>query len=273
MPVRLVKGSHIVVPRLFKHGHAYILQTGDRRVVFALPFEQDFTLIGTTDEDFSGDPAQVRPEGREVAYLCEAASGYFAAPVRQDHIVWSFAGVRALYDDGAARAKDATRDYVLALEHDRAPLLTVYGGKITTYRRLAEHALEKLAPYFPSATGAWTAGATLPGGDLPQGFEAFLADFSRRRPWLAPDLARRLCRLYGTRAERIVGDARGMQDLGESFGAGLTEAELDHLTGGEFARTAEDVLWRRTRLGLHIPQAGAARLAARLDPERRARSA
>ena len=251
-PVRLDKGSHIVVRRLFDHDRGYIFQTPDRRVVFALPFERDFTLIGTTDRSFAGDPAGVAPGADEIAYLCAAANGYLRATIAPADVVWSFAGVRSLYDDGSKKAQDTTRDYVLALDEAGAPLLTVYGGKITTYRRLAEHAIGRLA-HVVKAGPAWTAASHLPGGDFPHdGIEALVAAAGKSWPFLSEDHARRLVRAYGTRVRRLLGSAKQLDDLGANFGADLTAAEVRYLIEREWARTADDVLWRRSKLGLRV---------------------
>jgi glycerol-3-phosphate dehydrogenase len=251
---RLVKGSHIVVRRLFDHDAAYLFQAGDARVVFALPFERDFTLIGTTDEDFSGDPAGAAPTHAEIDYLCKAVNAYFRSLTGPADVVWSFAGVRSLYDDGSARATDTTRDYHLVCEEGfrLAPLLTVYGGKITTYRRLAEAALSRLASYF-ALRPAWTATVPLPGGDFAyDAAEAKVAQARRAWPFLSEDYARRLVRAYGTRIDRVLGNAKSLADLGRCFGADLTEAELRYLIAQEWAREADDVLWRRSKLGLRL---------------------
>ena len=253
-PVRLVKGSHIVVPHLFAHDRAYLFQNADGRVVFAIPYEGDFTLIGTTDEDFTGDPASAAITPREVTYLCEVASAYFQKPVAPDAVVWSYAGVRPLYDDGASAAKDATRDYVLSLDADdgQPPALTIYGGKITTYRKLAEAALERLAPFL-GATQEWTAKASLPGGAFaPDGAAHLVRDALKRWPFLRERDARRLVHAYGTRLEQIMGSATAWDDLGPQFGAGLTPAEVRYLIAHEWAVTADDILWRRTKLGLRM---------------------
>ncbi|WP_454915033.1 glycerol-3-phosphate dehydrogenase [Xanthobacter sediminis] len=261
--VRLVQGSHMVVRRLFAHERCYIFQNGDGRIVFAIPFEGDFTLIGTTDRDYVGRPEDVAATPQEVAYLCAAASGYFAAQVTPADVVWTYSGVRPLYDDGASKAQDATRDYVLTLDAaaGEPPLLTVYGGKITTYRRLAEAALEKLAPHLP-VTGAWTAGSTLPGGDFPrQGFETLVIELNRAFPALEAALLRRLARAYGTRAYALLEGVKDEDDLGEGFGAHLCQREVDYLMDNEWAHTADDVLWRRTKLGLRLDLQAAAKLA------------
>jgi glycerol-3-phosphate dehydrogenase len=252
--VRLIKGSHIVVRRLFEHDHAYIFQNADGRIVFAIPYERDFTLIGTTDEDFKGDLAAPAATPDEITYLCHAASVYFRNPVLPDQVVHAFAGVRQLYDDGARRAKDLTREYVLDLQAraGQAPLLTVYGGKITTYRRLAEVALRRLAPYFKLGA-PWTADAPLPGGEFPyDGVEALTARARGLWPFLTEANARRMVRAYGTRLDRILLDARRFDNLGERFGEELTAAEVRYLMRHEFAETADDVLWRRSKLGLRV---------------------
>jgi glycerol-3-phosphate dehydrogenase len=261
---RLVKGSHIIVPRLYDGEHAFILQNDDRRVIFVIPYENGFSLIGTTDIPFEDDPATVAISTDEVAYLCRAVSRYFAVPLTPDQVVHSYSGVRPLYDDAAAEASAVTRDYVLDLDVSagQAPILSVFGGKITTYRRLAEHALEKLLPYLAVPHPAsWTATVPLPGGEMPQGFDAFLAALQAAHPWLSPDMARRLAHAYGTHCDSILGGARGMSDLGEDFGAGLTEAELIYLVRQEWAHDAEDVLWRRSKLGLHLDAAQRAHVA------------
>ncbi len=256
--VRMVQGSHIVVPRLYQGPHCYIFQNADKRIFFAIPYERDFTLIGTTDQDYQGDPAQVKISQSEIEYLCAGASAYFAKPVTPADVVWTYSGVRPLYDDGASAAQEATRDYVLTLDasNGEAPMLSVFGGKITTYRRLALSALEKLAPHLPPHTGlaeGWTASHFLPGGDFPaDGFDALLAETCARHPWLPQPLARRLLRAYGTDTAAILNGARSLDGLGECYGADLTEAELRHLMHREYARTAEDVLWRRSKLGLRF---------------------
>jgi glycerol-3-phosphate dehydrogenase len=252
--IRLVKGSHVVVRKLFDHDRAYVFQNADRRIVFAIPYRGEFTLIGTTDEDYRGDPADVTPDDAEVAYLLATVSDYFRTPVTEDMIVWTFAGVRPLYDDGTAAAQEATRDYLLELDGTASepPVLSVFGGKITTYRRLAEHALAWLAPLLPMGP-AWTADAPLPGGLFPiTGLDHLIRALSAAYPFLAPGHAARLVRAYGTRAQGILSGARRVEDLGRRFGADLTEAELRYLVAEEWATSAEDVLWRRSKLGLRF---------------------
>jgi len=252
--VRLVRGSHIVTPKLFDHDRSYFFQGTDGRIIFAIPYETDFTLIGTTDVEHN-DP-QTRPECTpgEQDYLCRFASEYFKTQVTQDDIVWTYSGVRPLYDDGASSATAATRDYVLKLEQSgTAPLLNVFGGKITTYRRLAESALSKLAPFFPDLPGTWTAGAPLPGGDFPvNGVPDLISSLQGRYPFLDAQWVKRLVRAYGTDAFQVLGNAKTAADLGTNFGATLTETEIIWLMTHEYARTAEDVVWRRSRLGLRL---------------------
>jgi len=253
--VRLIKGSHIVLPRLYPGDHAFLLQNPDRRVVFAIPYEGEFTLIGTTDEAWTGPPGRATISPPETEYLLDTVRRYFAVNLGTEDVRWTYAGIRPLYDDHAANASAVTRDYVLDLDTSpgSAPLLSVFGGKITTFRKLAEHALEKLSPHFPMAGPAWTAGAVLPGGDLPGGdFDAYVADLAGEHPGLARPLIRRLARAYGTRAEQVLAGARTAADLGRDFGAGLSEAELTYLANNEWAVSAADVLWRRSKLGLHV---------------------
>ena len=256
--IRLVQGSHIVVRRKYDHDRCYFFQNGDGRFFFAIPYERDFTLIGTTDRDWTGAPGAVQISADEIAYLCAGASAYFRDAVTPADVVWTFSGVRPLYDDGASAAQEATRDYVLVLEapEGRGALLSVFGGKITTYRRLAEAALAKLSPYLQPARGAaagWTGRAALPGGDFPKdGYEDLVRDIAARAPYLTERTARRLVRAYGTKAAVLLDGARTMGDLGAVPGADLTEAEIRYLRDHEFAHTAEDVLWRRSKLGLRM---------------------
>jgi glycerol-3-phosphate dehydrogenase len=262
--VRLVQGSHIVVRRLFEHDRAYIFQNADGRVVFAIPFERDFTLIGTTDRDYAGEPSSVAASSDEIDYLCAVASDYFRKPLTPADVVWSFSGVRPLYDDGVSEAQQVTRDYVLVLEAPAgAPaLLNVVGGKITTFRRLAEAALDKLSPHVPAMKPPTDRADTpLPGGDFPVGGLEALADELRgRHPWLAPEHAGRLVTAYGTRAAAMLDGARDMPDLGRHFGADLTEREVAFLMDREWAETAADVIWRRSKLGLRMTAAETAEL-------------
>jgi glycerol-3-phosphate dehydrogenase len=264
--VRLVKGSHIVAPQLYDHPHPYILQHGDRRVVFVIPYERHYALIGTTDLDYEGDPAAVQITFDEVDYLCKLVSRYFERPLRSEQVEWTYAGVRPLYDDASGDVSIVTRDYAFDLDpggENEPPLLSVYGGKITTYRRLAEHALAKLQPVMGFTGGAWTRKAHLPGGDMPDAdFDAFLTHVQMSRSWLPPALAQRYARAYGTRLERVLGTARSLRDLGEPLGEGLFEAEVDYLVQNEWALAADDILWRRTKLGLHLGEDAGYRLRA-----------
>jgi glycerol-3-phosphate dehydrogenase len=253
--VRLVQGSHIVVPRKFEDPRAYFFQNKDGRIIFAIPYEEEFTLIGTTDRDYPGDPHEVKISDAEIDYLCAAASEYFSEPVRPTDIVWTYSAVRPLYDDHASKAQEATRDYVLKSEggNGQAPILDAFGGKITTYRRLSESMLEKIEGFLGKRGKPWTANAPLPGGDFPAtGFDAEVKKLNVAYPFLDARLARRLTRLYGTRARALLGDAKSLADLGRAFGADVYEAEIRYLMRNEWALTAEDVLWRRTKRGLHF---------------------
>lgn len=277
-PIRLVRGSHIVVPRLFEGEHAYILQNPDRRIVFAIPFQDGFTLVGTTDVPHTGALDSVSITEAETDYLCASINRYFEQSIHPHDVTWSYSGVRALRDDGATDAAAVTRDYELVLERSAqgAPLLSVLGGKITTYRKLAEAALAKLHPKIGGSTTSWTASAALPGGDMAQAsFTEFVAAAARRWPFLAPQHLRRLARAYGTRVERVLDDARALADLGEPLGADLTAAEVDYLRREEWAVTSEDILWRRGKLGLRLTASETERLDQCLKPSiplRRARS-
>ena len=256
--VRLVRGSHIVTQKLFDHDKCYFFQGEDGRIIFAIAYETDFTLIGTTDSDH--DAPSIKPECSEAEadYLRAFASGYFKRPITKEDIVWSYAGVRPLYDDGLSSATAATRDYVLKLNQDDggAPLLNVFGGKITTHRKLAEAALAKICPFFPNAGANWTAGISLPGGDFPlDGVIALIRSLRKNYPFLDEAWARRLVRAYGSEARIILGDAKSTEDLGRKFAATLTEREIVWLMEKEYARTAEDVVWRRSRSGLRMTQA------------------
>lgn len=262
--MRLVRGSHIVVPKLFDHPYSYFFQLPDGRIFFAIPYQQDFTLIGTTDRDQqSGDP--IRASAEEIAYLCEGASRYFAQTITPADVVWTYSGVRPLIDDGSGRPEAATRGYRLDLsDADKgAPLLSVYGGKITTYRHLAEEAVDMLAARLPALSGKpWTTSKPLPGGDFAvDGLESLMRQLQADYPFLSPADVDRIGRAYGTRARIWLGEAQGWQALGRDFGAGLTGAEVDYLRVHEWARSAEDVLWRRTKLGLRLSKDQQAALA------------
>ncbi|MEO5325814.1 glycerol-3-phosphate dehydrogenase [Mesorhizobium sp. CC13] len=253
--VRLVQGSHIVVRKKFDDPRAYFFQNKDGRIIFAIPYEDDFTLIGTTDQDYDGDPRSARISETEIAYLCDAASEYFAEPVRPEHIVWTYSGVRPLYDDGASKAQEATRDYVLKADggNGQAPIVNIFGGKITTYRRLAESMLDIVEKHLGRKGQPWTAAAALPGGEFEAtAFDAEVVKLKAAYPFLEMPLARRLTRLYGTRARVLLGLAKSEADLGRNFGADLYEAEVRYLVDKEWAVTADDILWRRTKRGLKL---------------------
>jgi glycerol-3-phosphate dehydrogenase len=261
--VRLVRGSHIVTRRLYDHDKCYFFQGNDGRIIFAIPYETDFTLIGTTDQEHRDAPGTAICTPEERDYLLRFASQYFREPLAPEDVVWTYSGVRPLYDDGASSATAATRDYVLSLEDAGAPLLNVFGGKITTYRRLAQSAMAKLAPFFPGTGKDWTAGVPLPGGDFPvDAFGDLVTGLQADYPFLSERWARRLARAYGTEARAILGDATSAADLGRSFGATLTEAEVRWLMSSEYACTAEDVIWRRSKLGLRLTEDEVAGLAA-----------
>jgi glycerol-3-phosphate dehydrogenase len=267
--VRLVKGSHIVVPKRYDHDYAYIFQAPDRRIIFALPYERDYTLIGTTDVEHHGARGAVVIDRAEIDYLCSMASRYFQDPVRPADVVWTYSGLRPLLEDEADDPSSVTRDYTFELDAKGAPALSVFGGKLTTFRVLAEEAVDLLAPRLGKALPAWTAGAPLPGGDLPDGdFERFLATTASRWPWLPDALRLRLARAYGSRLERILGKAHSRADLGEEVLPGLHAAEIHYLVREEWAGTAEDILWRRSKLGLHLGANAADRLNDWLDRHR-----
>lgn len=258
--IRRVRGSHIITRRLFDHGYAYIFQLPDTRICFAIPYERDFTLIGTTDRDHPGSLEQVHAAADEIDYLCAAASRYFARPVTPADVLHTYAGVRALVDDGSGKPEAATRGYRLPISEPGAgaPLLGVYGGKITSYRHLAEATVDRLGKRLPALSGAaWTARAPLPGGDFPaDGQDDLIRALQQEYAFLSVADAARIGRAYGTRAKGWLGNARHRSDLGRDFGAGLSEAEIDYLCRKEWAAGAEDVLWRRSKLGLHMSEAG-----------------
>ena len=254
--IRLVKGSHIVLPRLYAGGHALLIQNHDRRVVFAIPFERDFTLVGTTDSFWDAEPGPSRIDDVEVSYLLDAVHRTFARPVETEDIVWTFSGIRPLFDDGSSNAARVTRDYSLDLDLQGAPVLSIFGGKLTTYRRLAEQVLSRLHAIFPGTGPPWTASAPLPGGDLPGGPAALLTELQAEFPGTPGALLDRLGRTYGTRARQILSAG----ELGAIIAGDLTEGEVRYLVEHEWARSAEDILFRRTKLCLHLPPATATRL-------------
>lgn len=267
--LRLIKGSHIVVPRRFEHDHAYMFQNADKRIIFAIPYEERFTLIGTTDVELHGEPRNARIDAEETRYLCEQASRYFKRPVYPSEVVWSYSGVRPLLDDASGDPSAVTRDYLLETNTEAAPLLSIWGGKITTFRKLAEEAADAVGQMLGESRTHWTEGATLPGGDLADwiggtvrpdlDFEKFVAEVSRRYPWLAQSHARRMARAYGSRIARVL--APSAAQMGEEIAPGLYEGEVDYLQREEWAAGADDVLWRRSKLGLHMTPAERERVA------------
>ena len=277
--VRHIKGSHIVVPRVHPEEHAYILQNADKRIVFIIPYHEHYSLIGTTDIAVDAFDHPVIAEG-EIDYLLQLVNSYLAKPLAKSDVVWTYSGVRPLHDDGSTDPAAVTRDYVFrvdALEGvlvgetgaGRAPVLSIYGGKITTYRKLAEAALALLAPFFPGMKPGWTRDAPLPGGDLPKRDRAaFLSALRTRYPGLPAEVLQGLAHRHGTRASRILGASSAMADLGQDFGAGLTAREVDYLMAEEWAHTADDVLWRRTKCGLPMTAAQRQAVAAYCDAAR-----
>lgn len=260
--IRMVKGSHIVVPRMDIGEQAYILQNEDSRIVFVIPYEDDFSLIGTTDVDYRGDPSIVSISAEETTYLLEVVNDHFNQQINAEDIVWDFSGVRPLMDDESATAQKASRDYSfeLDIQPSSAPLLSVFGGKITTYRKLSEAAVESLTDFFPQAGPAWTRTAALPGGNFSNQAD-LKADLNQHFPWLPEQLIARWARTYGTLARELLHGCSRLADLGENFGAGLYAREVQYLVAHEWAMTAEDILWRRTKLGLHLKQIDNAALA------------
>ncbi len=253
--VRLVKGSHIVVPRLFEHDYTYIFQNADNRIIFAVPYEQDYTLLGTTDMELSGEPGPVEILPEEIDYICNAASEYFETAVPADSVVWSYSGVRPLYDDSASNASKITRDYKLHLDDDGAPMLSIYGGKITTYRKLSEEVMDMLATSLGCSESTWTAEEPLPGGDIADAdFDGFLAQCRRDFSWVPENLLYDYARNYGTRIKVLLQGRSSVDDLGQSFGGLLYQAEVDYLVEHEYARTPDDVIWRRSRKGLRMTE-------------------
>jgi len=261
--IRLIKGSHIVVPRVHNQPQAYILQNEDHRIVFVIPWMDEFSIIGTTDVEYNGDPHDVKIDDNEVNYLLKVYNDHFKKQLSKDDIVWTYSGVRPLCDDESDSPQAITRDYTLDV-HDqdgKAPLLSVFGGKLTTYRKLAEHALEKLSGYYDNCGPAWTKNGVLPGGDLGTDRDSYAAQLRRRFTWLPEALARRYVRTYGTRAEQLIGTAQSLEDLGEHFGHHLYEAELRYLVAEEWVVELDDAIWRRTKLGMWLDDAQKQRVA------------
>ncbi len=262
--LRLVKGSHIVVPRMFEHDHAYIFQQPDRRIVFAIPYEHEFTLIGTTDVEYNTDPSAPHIDSDETSYLCEAVNAYFKQQISPGDVVWSYSGVRPLVGDESGSASEVTRDYKLDLDQHPALLLNVFGGKITTSRKLGEDAMDILAPLLGASARAWTEdGPPLPGGER-RDIDVLQAELQAKRPWLPPSMAWRLIHSYGTRSSTVLGNAESLAALGEHFGADLYQVEVDYLRQHEWAVDSVDILWRRSKLGLRVDQAQTTRLDAYL---------
>ena len=260
--IRLVKGSHVVVPKIFDHPYTYIFQNSDNRIIFAVPYETNYTLLGTTDVEVDGQPGEQKTEDWEVGYICKSASVYFNKDINPDDTVWSYTGVRPLYDDDSSNASKVTRDYKLDLDTKKgAPILSVYGGKLTTYRKLAEDALDMLAPVLNISKPAWTYSAVLPGGDIPDAsYDAFVQQMRNNYPWLDNDVLNDYARNYGTRMTLLVGSANSMADLGIDFSGGLYQSEVDYLMQNEWAKEVEDVLWRRTKKGLAVSDEGVIQL-------------
>ena len=254
--VRLVKGSHIVVPKLFDHPYTYIFQNADNRILFAVPYENDFTLLGTTDVEIEAEPGSEKIEQSEIDYICDNASEYFKTPISSQQVVWTYTGVRPLYDDASDNASKVTRDYKLDLDTRKgAPILSVYGGKITTFRKLAEQAVDMLQPELNFTEGAWTSPQPLPGGDIENAdYDQFLQSKKEQYGWLDQVVLHDYCRNYGTRIDKLIGEAKSMADLGYHFGGPLYQAEVGYLIANEWARGAEDILWRRSKKGLHTPK-------------------
>ncbi len=253
--VRLVQGSHVVVPKIHDHDRAYIFQNADNRIIFALPYEQDYTLIGTTDHDYQGDPADVKITQSEMSYICSSASEYFEKPVDVNDVVWSYSGVRPLYDDGATEAQEATRDYVLRADGDELPVINVFGGKITTYRKLSESMMEKIEALIGVRSASWTASSHLPGGDFEVAdYDLLVSKLEQEFEFLDSLLAKRLIRSYGTNAWTLMKGALNIEDMGQDFGGTLSAREIEYLMKHEWAECAEDVVWRRTKLGIRLDE-------------------
>lgn len=251
---RLVKGSHIVVPKIFDHDYAYIFQNADNRIIFAVPYEQDYTLLGTTDMEVGDEPGAVEIDATEINYICDAASEYFEKAILSEDVVWSYSGVRPLYDDASANASKVTRDYKLDYDTRKgAPVLSVYGGKITTYRKLADDAMSMLAAHLSVSEPDWTKAASLPGGDIPNAdFDTFLSNTREQFPWLDSSILYDFARNYGTRLTQLLKGCSAVEHLGISFGGGLYQVEVDYLIAHEWAQSTDDILWRRSKKGLRL---------------------
>lgn len=261
--IRLIKGSHMIVPRLYEGDQAYILQNEDQRIVFVIPYNEQFSCVGTTDKEYKGDPSKVGMDSEEEAYLIDIVNKHFKRQLTQQDVIWSYSGVRPLCDDESDSPSAITRDYTLEVQADeqhQAPILSIFGGKITTYRRLSESALAAIAKWYPEMKASWTAKAPLPGGDMNGDLEAFIAAASTRYSWVPAGMLRRLATAYGTRIDAILANANSLTDLGVAVGADLYEAEVRYLVTQEWADTAEDILWRRSKLGLFVAADGRARL-------------
>ncbi len=255
--LRLIKGSHIVTKKLYEGDHSYIFQNADNRIIFAIPYEGEYTLIGTTDVPYTARLGDVKISEKEISYLCACANEYFEKDISPEDVVWTYSGVRPLYDDKSANAAAVTRDYVLDIDEftKGAPFMSIYGGKITTSRKLAEHAMEKLHPFLTPDKTAWTRTASLPGGDIANAdFDGFKSRMTLQYPWLDPTLLHRLARSYGTHMQDVLGPSKTMSDLGRLFYKGLSEREVRYLIDREFVTSAQDILWRRSKLGLHMPE-------------------
>ncbi|SHL65151.1 glycerol-3-phosphate dehydrogenase [Phytopseudomonas punonensis] len=266
--IRLIQGSHFVVPRLFESKEAYILQNEDRRIVFAIPYLDRFTLIGTTDREYQGDPATVSISEEETDYLLKVVNDHFRKSISRADIIHSYAGVRPLCDDESDEPSAITRDYTLSLsaQGSEAPLLSVFGGKLTTYRKLAESAMAQLAPFFPNMKARWTAEAPLPGGENMQSRQSLVDALRARHGWLDADLAYRWAVTYGSRAWKLLDNVQSLEGLGEHFGHDLYAREVDYLREHEWATEVDDILWRRSKLGLFLSAAERSRLEAYLAP-------
>ncbi|MCT4715831.1 glycerol-3-phosphate dehydrogenase [Enterobacteriaceae bacterium H18W14] len=261
--IRLIKGSHIVVPRVHSQKQAYILQNEDKRIVFVIPWMDEFSIIGTTDVEYKGDPKAVHIDESEVKYLLDVYNEHFNKTLSREDVIWTYSGVRPLCDDESDSPQAITRDYTLDIhdENGKAPLLSVFGGKLTTYRKLAEHALDKLQAYYPKIGPAWTKGSKLPGGDITGDRDDFAAQLRRRYSFLSEGLARRFARTYGSNSELILKEAKSLEDLGENFGHEFYEAELRYLAEHEWVKRVDDAIWRRTKLGMWLTDEQQARVA------------